>query len=99
MKELIDESAIYFSYFPLLFISFLINYPPNSANCIPVGVATKFNLMKLMLRAGATKMSATNWLESIMLGGLLLSSQTTAYELMPLRPCTSRRNGSTNCLN
>ena len=51
--------------------------------------------MKLIDLAGLTKMSALNWLASIMSGVLFVSSQTTTKSVIPLFDLTSRRYGST----
>ena len=51
--------------------------------------------MKLMLLAGLTKISAINSFLSITSPVLLVSSHTTKKSVIPLRPCTSLRKGST----
>ena len=59
----------------------------------------KFREIKLIERAGLTKMSATNSLRSTTEPGLLDSSHTTRKSVIHLRPCTSRKKGSTIFLN
>ena len=51
--------------------------------------------MKLIERAGFTKMSALKVFESITAGVLLVSSQMTTKSEIPLLALTSRRYGST----
>ena len=62
---------------------------------MPVLVATKVRPMKLIERAGFTKMSALKVFESITSGVLFDSSQMTTKSEIPLLACTSRRYGST----
>ena len=54
--------------------------------------------MKLIERAGLTKMSALNSFLSITSPVLFESSQTTEKSVSPLRPCTSLKKGSTRFL-
>ena len=53
------------------------------------------NVMKLILLAGFTKISATNSFLSITSPVLFVSSQTTKKSVIPRLPCTSLKNGST----
>ena len=62
---------------------------------MPVLVATNVSPMKLIERAGFTKMSALKVFESITSGVLLVSSQMTTKSEIPLLALTSRRYGST----
>ena len=67
---------------PYLYLSV---QPPTSLKSTPVLVAIKFNWMKLMLRVGLTKMSATNSLRSMTSPVLLVSSHTTLKSVIPRR--------------
>src|SRR5210317_2323423 len=71
------------------------NYPATSSKETPVLVATNCNVIKLILLAGLMKISATNSFLSITSPVLLVSSHTTKKSVIPLRPCTSLRKGST----
>ena len=61
--------------------------------------AMKLSEMKLIERLGLIKISATNSLRSITSPVLFESSHLTLKSTTPLRPCTSRKNGSTKFLN
>ena len=69
--------------------------PTTSSKSAPVLVATKFNVMKLIERAGLMKIVATNSFLSITEAVLFVSSQTTLKSVRPRRPFTSLSRGST----
>ena len=78
---------------------FIYTAPMTSLNSTPVLTATKFNWMKLIERFGLTNMSPTNSLRSITSPVLFDSSQITRKSVIPRRPCTSRKKGSTKLTN
>ena len=73
--------------------------PVTSSNSTPVLTATKLSVMKLMERAGLMKILAINSFRSITAAVLFDSSQTTLKSVIPLRPFTSLKTGSTILTN
>src|SRR5210317_295117 len=71
------------------------NYPATSSKLTPVLVAMNCSVIKLILLAGFTKISAINSFLSTTSPVLFVSSHTTKKSVIPLRPCTSLRKGST----
>ena len=76
----------------------LLYAPATSVKATPERVATKLSEMKLIDRLGLIKISALNSFLSITSLVLFVLSHTTPKSVIPLRPCTLLKNGSTRFL-